>query len=254
MTVSNPLLCLDEVSKSFVNVDVIKSISISFEAGTVTALVGDNGAGKSTLCKLISGVVQADRGSIKLNSKSLNGLSPASIRELGIEMVYQDLALAYKQDVVTNLYLGREIKSGILGILDRTSMRRQAKALLEEIGVSISDLSITVGSLSGGQRQAIAISRALLFSPKVLILDEPTAALAVKEIQQVLKLIKQLKSRGIVVILVSHRLNDVFEVSDRIVTLRSGQICADKATCQTDMQEVVSSILGADSDIVPLTQ
>jgi ABC-type sugar transport system ATPase subunit len=238
-------LVLNSVEKSFGATTVLHGITATFHSGTVTAIVGDNGAGKSTLCKTITGVHHPDKGTINLDQLRLDQLGPHNIRDAGIEMIYQDLALAKQQDVVTNLFLGREETMLPIGWLNRQSMRKRALFVIEEMGIRLPRLDIPLGLLSGGQQQAVAISRAILFSPRVLLMDEPTAALAVREIDHTLDLIRKLKAKGLIIILISHRLNDVFAVSDRIVTLRSGQIVADDETAKTTMQDVVAKIVGA---------
>jgi ABC-type sugar transport system ATPase subunit len=235
-------LQLKSIAKSFGATNVLNGITTKFEGGTVTSIVGDNGAGKSTLCKTIAGVYHPDSGEIALDTLNLTHLGPHETREAGIEMIYQDLALAKQHDVVSNLFFGRE-KTCFLGWLDRKAMAEQSQGVLDSIGIKLPSMKKPVGLMSGGQQQAVAIARALLFSPRVLIMDEPTAALAVREIEHTLELIKTLRSRGLIVILISHRLNDVFAVSDRILALRSGQIVADKAVQETSMQDIVSQIM-----------
>jgi ABC-type sugar transport system ATPase subunit len=235
-------LKLQSVVKMFGVTTVLQGITTSFSSGTVTAIVGDNGAGKSTLCKTIAGVYHPDSGEISLNDLKLTHLNPHETREAGIEMIYQDLALAKQHDVVSNLYFGRE-KTRWLGWLDRDTMSEQSQVVLEQMGIKLPSLRTPVGLLSGGQQQAVAIARALLFSPTVLIMDEPTAALAAREIEHILDLIRKLKERGLIVILISHRLNDVFAVSDRILALRSGSIVADQLVQETTMQDVVAQIM-----------
>lgn len=237
-------LLLKSLTKTFGATVVLNNIDLSFAPGTVTAIVGDNGAGKSTLCKTITGIYKLNKGSITLNDILISNFSPDQIRDFGIEMVYQDLALAPQQDVVTNLFIGREKTYQPIGILKRRQMQKLAKEVLADLGITINNLNIKVQNLSGGQQQVIAIARALLFEPKVLIMDEPTAALAVKEIGHVLELIKQLRDKGIIVIFISHRLNDVFAVSDRIITLKAGQVVAENATKEVSMQDVVGQIVG----------
>ncbi len=221
---------------------VLQGITTSFSSGTVTAIVGDNGAGKSTLCKTIAGDYHPDAGELSLDALNLTHLNPHETREAGIEMIYQDLALAKQHDVVSNLYFGRE-RTRWFGWLDRKAMEEQSQVVLEQMGIKLPSLKTPVGLLSGGQQQAVAIARALLFSPTVLIMDEPTAVLAAREIEHTLELIKKLKERGLIVILISHRLNDVFAVSDRIIALRSGSIVADKLIQETSMQDVVARIM-----------
>ncbi len=235
-------LVIDSVTKSFGATTVLQDVCLTFSPGNVVAIVGDNGAGKSTLCKTIAGVYHPDKGNIMLGDLKLDSLSPHDTRTAGVEMIYQDLALAKQHDVVSNLFFGREQTA--FGWLNKKAMHESAKLVLDEIGITLKNFDIPVGFLSGGQQQAIAIARALLFSPKVLIMDEPTAALAVREIEHILELIKKLKERGLIIILISHRLNDVFAVSDRIITLHSGQVVADNQTKETTMQQVVAQILG----------
>jgi ABC-type sugar transport system ATPase subunit len=235
-------LHLKSVVKIFGATTVLGGITTAFHPGTVTAIVGDNGAGKSTLCKIIAGVYHPDRGDITLGDLLLTHLSPHETRLAGIEMIYQDLAMAKQHDVVSNLFLGRELTRWF-GWLDRKKMIAESHAVLETMGVKLPDLRMPVGVLSGGQQQAVAIARALLFSPKVLIMDEPTAALAAREIEHTLELIKKLRERGLIVILISHRLNDVFAVSDRIIAMRSGEIVKDQRIDETSMQDVVAQIM-----------
>jgi simple sugar transport system ATP-binding protein len=235
-------LRLTSITKSFGATTVLQDITTTFAGGTVTSIVGDNGAGKSTLCKTIAGVYHPDHGEINLDGSNLTAAGPHKTRAAGIEMIYQDLALAKQHDAVSNLFFGRE-KAILFGWLDRKSMTEQSQSVLNSIGIKLPNLKKPVGLMSGGQQQAVAIARALLFSPRVMIMDEPTAALAAREIEHTLELIRTLKSRGLIVILISHRLNDVFAVSDRILALRSGQIVADKTVQETSMQDIVSQIM-----------
>jgi simple sugar transport system ATP-binding protein len=240
------LLSLRGVRKSFGSVDVLHGVDLTIHPGEVVGLVGDNGAGKSTLMKTITGIYRADSGSVEFDGRSLIGLDPGQRRELGIEMIYQDLSLARQQDVSSNIFLGREPTRRILGIpiVDKARMDREAKAMIARLGAHLPAISRAVGSFSGGQQQTVAIARALTFNPKLVIMDEPTAALAVREVQSVLDLIRRLRSEGIAVILISHRLNDVLSVTDRIVVLRHGRAEADLTTARTSMTEVVSAIVG----------
>jgi ABC-type sugar transport system ATPase subunit len=243
------LLQISGVTKRFGAVQVLNGVDLTIEASTVTGLVGDNGAGKSTLMKTITGIYAVDDGEIRLSDEPLNGITPGERRRRGIEMIYQDLALAKQQDVPANIFLGREpVKWGLgflPGFVDRARMDRDALQMIERLGARIPSIHRPVGMFSGGQQQTVAIARALTFNPKLVIMDEPTAALAVREVESVLKLIRQMREEGIAVILISHRLNDVFEVTDRIVVLRQGRIEADLQTKKTQMREVVGFIVGA---------
>jgi simple sugar transport system ATP-binding protein len=242
------LLELEGIHKRFGSVEALRGVSLRVHAGEVVAVVGDNGAGKSTLMKTITGVYTPDAGRIRFDGRDITGLDPGSVRRLGIEMIYQDLALAPQQDVPANIFLGREPVRRALGffrVIDRRATDREAKDMLDRLGARIADIHVEVGLLSGGQQQSVAIARALTFSPRLVIMDEPTAALAVREVEHVLELIRELARRNIAVILISHRLTDVFAVSDRIVTLRQGTVVADEPTAATDMREVVAHIVGA---------
>ncbi|WP_136621905.1 MULTISPECIES: ATP-binding cassette domain-containing protein [Mesorhizobium] len=242
------LLTLQGIRKSFGAVDVLHGVDLSVEAGEVIGLVGDNGAGKSTLMKTITGIYRADAGSIELGGRDILPLDPGQRRELGIEMIYQDLSLAKQQDVAANIFLGREPTKKLFGLIpgfvDKAEMDRQAAKMIERLGAHLPSINRSVGSFSGGQQQTVAIARALTFNPKLVIMDEPTAALAVREVQSVLDLIRRLKSEGIAVILISHRLNDVLAVTDRIVVLRHGRAEANLVTAKTNMNEVVGRIVG----------
>lgn len=244
------LLTLSNICKSFGPVHVLHGVNLAVEPGEVVGLVGDNGAGKSTLMKTITGIYTADEGEIMLDGKSVLHLDPGARRSLGIEMIYQDLALAKQQDVSSNIFLGREPTKSFMGIIpgmvDKRQMDRKAQEMIDKLGANLPSINRPVGSFSGGQQQTVAIARALTFDPRVVIMDEPTAALAVREVQSVLDLIRTLKAQGIAVILISHRLNDVLSVTDRIVVLRHGRAAAELTTAQTNMTEVVSAIVGGD--------
>jgi len=242
------LLKLTGIRKSFGAVDVLHGVDLTVERGEVVGLVGDNGAGKSTLMKTITGIYRADSGTIELDGKDILPLDPGQRRELGIEMIYQDLSLAKQQDVASNIFLGREPTKKLFGLfpgfVDKALMDRQAAAMIERLGAHLPAINRSVGSFSGGQQQTVAIARALTFNPRLVIMDEPTAALAVREVQSVLDLIRRLREEGIAVILISHRLNDVLSVTDRIVVLRHGRADANLITANTNMNEVVSRIVG----------
>lgn len=240
------LLAAVGIEKSFGSVSVLHGVDLTLDAGEVVGLVGDNGAGKSTLMKIVTGMYQADSGLITLEGENLLDLTPGARRARGIEMIYQDLALAKQQDVASNIFLGREPTRRIFGVslVDRHRMKREAQAMIDRLGAELPVITRSVGSFSGGQQQSVAIARALTFEPKIVIMDEPTAALAVREVQSVLDLIRQLKSQGIGVILISHRLNDVLSVTDRIVVLRQGRATANLVTKETTMADIVSAIVG----------
>lgn len=237
------------VEKSFGAVQVLNGVDLKVQPGEVVGLVGDNGAGKSTLMKSITGVYTIDRGRVTFDGQDVTQLDPGARRGMGIEMIYQDLALAPQQDVANNIFLGREPVKRLFGLLpafvDKSRIDDQAQEMLDRLSVHVPSVHIPVGMLSGGQQQTIAIARALTFQPKLVIMDEPTAALAVREVESVLKLIAQMKSDGIATILISHRLNDVFAACERIIVLRRGNVIADLKRDTTDMAEVVSYIVGA---------
>ena len=215
------------------------------------ALVGDNGAGKSTLIKGIAGIYKLDAGEIFFEGKQVTINSPRDASDLGIEVVYQDLALADNLDVVANMFLGREaMTSGIL--LDETKMEQEALKTLDSLSVTtIRSVRQAVAGLSGGQRQAIAVAKAVMWNSKLVILDEPTAALGVAQTRQVLDLVRRLADRGLAVVLISHNLHDIFEVADRITCLRLGQKVAEFVPSETTQQEVVHAITAGELDTVP---
>ena len=243
------LLELSGVEKHFGAVQALRGVSFAVDRGEVVGLVGDNGAGKSTLMKTITGVHGPNAGTIRFDGALLNGKETGEIRALGIEMIYQDLALARMQDVASNIFLGREPTKRLFGlpilVIDRQRIEREAEAMIRKLGARVPSVQYIVGQLSGGQQQSVAIARALTFNPKLVIMDEPTAALAVREVEHVLDLIRELKNQNIAVILISHRLTDVFAVCERIIALRQGQVVADEAIGQTSMNEVVAHVVGA---------
>ena len=243
------LLALDDVQKRFGHVEALRGVTFEVERGSVVGLVGDNGAGKSTLMKCITGIYRADAGAIRFDGQTLEQLDPGERRRRGIEMIYQDLALAKQQAVAANIFLGREPTRKVFGVslgtIDRQRIESEAERMILRLGARIPSVRHMVGTLSGGQQQSVAIARALTFEPKLVIMDEPTAALAVREVDHVLDLIRELKRQGIAVILISHRLTDVFAVSDRIIALRQGRVIADERTQETTMNTVVAHIVGA---------
>jgi len=237
-----------QISKSFGPVRALHQVNLTLYPQQVLGLVGDNAAGKSTLMKIITGAYQPDSGEIYLAGKRVHFSSPADSRAAGIEMVYQDLALAGNLTVAGNIFLGHELtrrRVGILRFLDNKKMEEEAADLLHRLRIEIRSLRLRVENLSGGQRQSVAIARATAFSAKVIIMDEPTASLAVREVGKVLDLIKTLREHGVAVILISHRLQDVFAVSDRIMVLRHGEAAGDVLTAQTSMDEVVGRMVGS---------
>jgi D-xylose transport system ATP-binding protein len=246
---NGPLLALQGVSKRFGPVQALQDVDFEVRPGEVVALVGDNGAGKSTLVKTISGIYSADTGTMSFEGRPVSISSPAEAARLGIATVYQDLALCDNLDVVANLFLGREELSSGLGKLTRqlneVDMEHQSHELLEQLAVTIPNVRSEVGNLSGGQRQQVAVARSLLGEPKVVLLDEPTAALGVAQTAQVLALIKRLRERGLGVVVISHNLADVFEVADRIFVLFLGRAGGTFEASDTTREDVVAAITGA---------
>jgi D-xylose transport system ATP-binding protein len=240
---NTPVLELEGVSKSFGPVQALSEVDFKVHNGEVVALVGDNGAGKSTLVKAIAGIHPVDEGRIVFEGNEVRIAGPTDATDLGIATVYQDLALCDNLDVVENLFLGRE-EGGLA--LDETSMEKQTGELLGRLAVTIVDIRSEVGTLSGGQRQQVAIARSLLGDPKLVVLDEPTAALGVRQTAMVLNLIKRLKEEGHAVVVISHNLADVFEVADRIFVLRLGRKAADLGAHEASQEEVVAAITGAE--------
>jgi D-xylose transport system ATP-binding protein len=241
-----PLLTLRGVNKSFGAVDVLRNVSIDVRPGRVTALVGDNGAGKSTLIKGIAGIHTFDSGEYTFEGQPVTVHSPKDSNALGIEVVYQDLALCDNLDVVQNMYLGREQKRGVL--LDEDTMEAKAKETLSGLSVrTLKSVRTQVSSLSGGQRQTVAIARAVLWNSRLVILDEPTAALGVAQTEQVLLLVRRLADRGLGVVLISHNLTDVFEVADDIAVLYLGQMVAQVDAKSVTNNQVVELITAGHS-------
>ncbi|MEV0276311.1 ATP-binding cassette domain-containing protein [Streptomyces sp. NPDC050610] len=245
---ATPVLALRGVSKRFGAVQALTDVELEIHPGEVVALVGDNGAGKSTLVKAIAGVGPADDGTIEWEGRPVTVDRPHTAQALGIATVYQDLALCDNLDVVGNLFLGREIVR--VGILDEVEMERRARELLATLSIRIPSVRIPVASLSGGQRQTVAIARSLLGEPKVVILDEPTAALGVEQTAQVLDLVERLRERGLGVILISHNMADVKAVADRVAVLRLGRNNGVFEVRTTSQEEIISAITGATENAV----
>ena len=245
-----PALRLTGISKAFGAVQALRNVDFEVYPGEVVGLVGDNGAGKSTLIKTIAGVNIPDSGSIYVYGKRVTITKPADATGLGIETVYQDLALCDNLDVVANLYLGREerttIVPAIVRPLNEIKMEKRARAVLEQLDVKIPSIRVPVASLSGGQRQSIAVAKTILRNARVVLLDEPTAALGVAQTRQVLQLIRRLRENGLPVVVISHNLADVFEVVDRVIVLRLGQRVATFDVRNTTPEQVVAAITGAE--------
>ena len=239
-----PVLKLENIHKSFGGVVAVEDFSLQLKAGEIVALVGDNGAGKSTLIKIVSGVHSPTGGTILLDGEAVTFADASTARSQGIEVVYQDLALADLQPVYMNLFLGREPVYGPLRLLDRKKMMSETQALVEELDVRIPSAKAIIKDLSGGQRQGVAIARATHWATKLILLDEPTAALGVAETAKVEKIIAGLKARNIAILIISHSLDQVFRLSDRICVLRRGVQIGVKDTADTSKNEIVSMITG----------
>ncbi|MET8140609.1 ATP-binding cassette domain-containing protein [Sphaerisporangium sp. NPDC005288] len=238
---SQPVLEIRGLDKSFGPVQVLHNVAFSAYAGEVTSLVGDNGAGKSTMVKCIGGTYTADAGEFLFDGRPVQVNSPREAADLGIEIVYQDLALCDNLDIVQNMFLGREKKSGL--VLDEATMEEMAAKTLDSLSVrTVKSIRQHVSSLSGGQRQTVAIAKAVLWNSKVVILDEPTAALGVAQTAQVLELVRRLADNGLAVILISHNMNDVFAVSDRIAALYLGRMAAQVKASDVTHSQVVELI------------
>ncbi len=249
-----PVVEMRNIKKSFGAVQALRGVDLTLHHGEVLGLVGDNAAGKSTLMKILSGAYIADEGEIFIEGQKVHITQPEDSRRLGIEMVYQDFALANNLDVAANVFLGREIvrwRLGPIRVMDKRAMETQAQRLIEQLKIDIESARLKVENLSGGQRQAVAIARATAFNAKVIIMDEPTAALSVAAIGKVLDLVRELKTQGCSVILISHRLEDIYQVGDRVMVLRHGRKVADRPI-EGDIHEfreqVVAYMVGARDD------
>jgi len=245
-----PILSARGLHKRYGNVTAIDGADFELYPGEILAVIGDNGAGKSSMIKALSGAVIPDEGEIRLDDEVVNFKTPHDAREAGIETVYQDLAVAPALDIATNLFLGREKRrSGVLGsvfrMVDHKGQKEEAVKQMKSLQIGIRSMSQAVETLSGGQRQGVAVARAAAFGSKVVILDEPTAALGVKESGRVVKLIKDINARGIPVILISHNMPQIFEVADRIHIQRLGKRIALVETSQIDMADAVALMVGA---------
>jgi simple sugar transport system ATP-binding protein len=244
-----PILEARGLSRSFGHVRALDEADFDIDAGEVVALIGDNGAGKSTMVKALSGNLQLDAGEIYFEGQPVEMTNPQQVSELGIEVVYQDLALAPHLDPTQNVFLGRELPAkgilGKLGFMDNKEMRRKARASFDELGATVRSLTAPVGSMSGGQRQGIAIARAIAWASKVVFLDEPTAALGVVQTKNVLETIKRVRDRGIAVVLISHSMPHVLEVSDRVQVMRLGRRVTTLQTKDATVEQLVGAMTGA---------
>ncbi|HMK97757.1 MAG TPA: ATP-binding cassette domain-containing protein [Acidimicrobiales bacterium] len=248
----SPVLEARGISKAFGHVQALSGVDLDLLPGEILALVGDNGAGKSTLIKILSGVLQPDTGEILVNGQRVQLHSPVAARSVGIETVYQELAVIPMMDITENLFLGREERVGgwlgrALPVINRRAMQRQAREQLRSLKINLGgSLRQRVDTLSGGQRQGVAVSRAVLFGRRIVILDEPTAALGVRESRAVLELVQTINGRGMSIILISHNMPQVFELTNRILVLRAGRRAGVVRTAETDMEQVVRLMTGAE--------
>ena len=244
------LLEVKNVTKRFGGLVAVNGVSMGVDAGEVVALLGDNGAGKSTLIKVISGVHRPDEGTILFQGNEVKIDTPMDALALGIETIYQDLALAENLNTPANIFLGREKMKklfGILSVLDHTFMQAESRKVLERLDIALPSLKSRIRALSGGQRQAVAICRSIYWNAKFLIMDEPTAALGVAEQRKVIATIKLLRSHGLGILVISHQMHDVFQVADRMVIMRRGEKVAERLTKETTPDEVVGLIVGAET-------
>lgn len=243
-----PILVARKVSKYFGGLTALNQVDFEVRTGEVVALLGDNGAGKSTLIKCISGVYKPEEGAIEYNGQNIMNLSPAAVREKGIETIYQDLALAENLDVGANVFLGKEKKKrwlGIFPVTDDDYMRAEAGTVLDRLDIHIPSLKQRLNYLSGGQRQAVAIARAIYWNARLVIMDEPTAALGVPEQRKVLSTVRTLRDQGVAVIFISHTMQDVMEVADRMVVMRRGRVVANLPRAEATVDLIVKHIVGA---------
>lgn len=238
----DPIMVVSNVSKHFGGVQALSNVNVELYRGEILGLVGDNGAGKSTLLKILTGAYKPDNGRLFFEGKEVVIRSPRHSRELGIEMVYQHLALCRKMDITSNLFLGREITRSIFGVvhfLKKKKMVEMAVETLKNLKIEIKDHQEIVNNLSGGQQQAVAIGKATRFNPKVVLMDEPTANLAVRESSKVLELMVDLKNKGMSLVFVTHRLKDIFEVADRVFVLKGGEEVDSRTISELDQEELV---------------
>ncbi|MEM7128468.1 MAG: ATP-binding cassette domain-containing protein [Chloroflexota bacterium] len=238
------------LTKRFGGLTAVDDVSLSIHPGEVVGLLGDNGAGKSTLIKMVSGVYKPDEGEILLEDQEMTAASPADARESGIETIYQDLALCENLDAPTNIFLGREPMRRVFGFLnqvDRKQMLAESEEVLERLDIHIPNLRRPISEMSGGQRQAVAIARAVYWNARLMIMDEPTAALGVPEQRKVFELVHTLREQNVPVLMISHNMQDVFAVADRAIVMRRGQKVAERMISETTSDELVSLMVGAET-------
>jgi len=239
---------MEQISKSFGSVRALHEVNLELSHGEVLGLVGDNGAGKSTLIKILSGAINADEGRIFFNGREVRIENPQDARNHGIETIYQSFALVGNLPIYLNIFLGRyrlkPILGGLMRILDEKRMEKESWEILQNLKIHFNSVREKVDHLSGGQRQAVAIGRALFFNPRMIIMDEPTSGLAVKEVEQIHDIIREFKNKGVSIIFITHRLQSIFAVADRVVVLSNGQNAMDKKICETTLEEVVRAMFG----------
>ena len=250
---TSPILSMESITKRFGGVYAVHDVSFDLYPGEVLALVGDNGAGKSTLVKVLSGAYIADEGEITLRGEKVRIENPMQARRLGIETIYQHLALMNNLDIPANIFMGREIRAtgplGRIGLMNLKEMRYKSVSLLEGFEIRVPDPGREVENLSGGQRQMVTISRAVYFQAQVIIMDEPTAALGVSETRKVYEFIHRLKVQGIAVIIISHNINEVFDVADRFLVLKTGKLVGIKRKQETNIDQIVTMIISGKNEL-----
>jgi ABC-type sugar transport system ATPase subunit len=255
----SPVVEMRNIKKSFAAVQALRGVDLTLHHNEVLGLVGDNAAGKSTLMKVLSGAYDPDEGEIYIEGKQVHFSNPMDARRMGIEMVYQDYALSNNLDVVANVFMGREavrLSLGPIRVMDFQYMEQETKSLLGRLKIDIPSVHQKVERLSGGQRQSVAIARATAFDAKVIIMDEPTAALSVAAIEKVLQLVRELKAQGASIIIISHRLEDIYQVSDRMIVLRQGRKVSDtpvEGELHDFRERVVAYMIGARDDFADST-
>jgi ABC-type sugar transport system ATPase subunit len=242
------LLRMEGISKSFGSVKALEKVTLTLSHGEVLGLVGDNGAGKSTLIKILSGAISADESKIFFEDQEIKIENPQDARNQGIETIYQTFALVGNLPIYLNIFLGRyrvkPILGGLIKILDKKRMEKESWEILQNLKIPFNSVKEKVDHLSGGQRQAVAIGRALFFSPRIIIMDEPTSGLAVKEVEQIHQIIRDFKNKGVSIIFITHRLQSIFTVADRVMVLRGGQKVMEKPIQETTLEEVVRAMFG----------